>query len=65
MAPTIANKRIIDVSINHKGYAVYIILPILVICELSAKTPSHKLEVMKYKSLLYIEDDSEVSIFNV
>ena len=52
MAPTIANKRIIDVSINHKGYAVYIILPILVICEVSARTPSHKLEVTKDKSLL-------------
>lgn len=29
--PTIANKSIIDVNINHRGKLVYIIFPILVI----------------------------------
>ena len=52
IAPTIANKRIMDVNINHKGYAVYKILPILVICEVSANTPSHILELTNDKSSL-------------
>lgn len=41
MAPTIANKSIIEVIISHIEKLVYIILPRLVICVVSDKLPSH------------------------
>ena len=53
MEPIIANKSIIDVNINHKGKLVYIILPIVVIWNVSANLPSHICEVTKDNSLLY------------
>lgn len=48
-----ANKSIMDVSINHRGKLVYIIFPILVMWNVSANFPSHKCEVTKDSSLLY------------
>lgn len=39
--PTMANSKIIDVIKSHIGYTVYITLPILVICDVSAIAPSH------------------------
>lgn len=45
IAPTIANNNIKDVIINHNGYTVYMILPMLVMWDHSVITPSQNLEV--------------------
>ena len=45
--PTIANNKIIATIISQGEKVVYIILPILVICELEIKFPSHLLDVEK------------------
>ena len=45
--PIIDNKSIIDVSNIKRGKLVYIILPIVVICDVSDKLPSHTCEITK------------------
>lgn len=52
MEPIIDNKSIIDVNINHIGKLVYIMLPMLVICDTSANLPSHICDVTKDNELL-------------
>ena len=44
--PTIANNNIIDVSISHIKYELYIMLPILVIWVASAMLLSQELELV-------------------